>query len=119
MKNIILGLTTLASLFVFAQDEGEVIWGALSDFKGVTFQVRSGGCTDESDFIFKTIRGSDAQYALVTLVRTTPDTCEAGLPHGAMIQFTYYEMGLKYYEAFVITNELRTLRNAISWPPQE
>src|SRR5262245_45470672 len=58
---------------------------------GIDFQVASGGCTHKVHFGLETVR---VKPLTVRLVRLTPDYCEAYLPKGVTIRFSFAELGL-------------------------
>ncbi len=57
---------------------------------GIDFRVASGGCTHKAHFGLEKVQ---TQPLTVRLVRLTPDYCEALLPEGVVVQFTFAEIG--------------------------
>jgi hypothetical protein len=57
---------------------------------GITFHVPSGGCTHKASFGVEKIADNPLTFRLV---RLTPDYCEARLPHGTTVTFTFAELG--------------------------
>lgn len=104
MKTTLILLTLFFSFWAFAHTTEEIL-GVSYDGAGMTFHVQSGGCTNKSDFNFIVSLTSPPQ---LTLVRNRQDLCEAMLPYGQIIKFTYSEMGLKSGDEFVITNKLKS-----------
>lgn len=68
----------------------EVVLGAEANSRYLEFQVRSGGCTRKAHFGVETI---SQKPLTVRLLRLRPDYCEAYLPEGEKIRFTYAEIG--------------------------
>jgi hypothetical protein len=60
------------------------------DSQGITFQVPTGGCTAKENFGLETVA---PKPLTVRLVRLRPDYCEAHLPDGVKIKFTFAEIG--------------------------
>lgn len=74
------------------------------DAEGVGFQVYSGGCTCKKSFKFITNYDADEKLTKLTLVRLYPDHCKAIAPDGAMVWYSYSEMGLEPNSPFHIEN---------------
>lgn len=69
----------------------EPIMGYSVDYEGITYQVSSGGCTKKEDFTVAQLESFPVQ---LQLVRHKMDFCEAFLPYGTTIKFTWAELGL-------------------------
>lgn len=104
MKTFIFSIICLASLQANAQ---EALQGFSADSEGVTFQVHSSGCTKKSDFSFIVL---DSVPAKVLLTRNNEDLCEAYVPYGTPIKFSYDELGFNEGDEFNILNPLATVR---------
>ena len=105
MKKI---LSVVSLLFVspMLYAGSEPIYGYISNREGITFQVKSGGCTQKEHFSFKMM---EIYPPSVELVRNRQDLCEANLPYGELITFKYKELGLKSGTPFSIANPLMDL----------
>lgn len=57
----------------------------------IEFRVPSGGCTKKAHFGLETVK---TKPLTVRLVRLTPDYCEALLPQGITVRFSYTEIGV-------------------------
>ncbi len=66
------------------------VLGTAVDDQGITFQVPTGGCTAKENFGLETVA---PKPLTVRLLRLRPDYCEAHLPDGIKIKFTYAEIG--------------------------
>lgn len=96
---VVLALTTLT-----AQAESpEALLGYTYDDQGITFQVSSGGCTKKKDF---TLYQRESWPVQLELVRHTFDMCEAVVPAGTKITFTWSELGVRDHFQFVVTNPM-------------
>lgn len=84
----------------------EEILGFSADEKGVSFQVRSGGCTSKADFGFVVL---DTHPAGLILNRQQPDPCEAVVPFGTTVTFSYEELGFVNGDKFNILNPIATI----------
>jgi hypothetical protein len=69
----------------------EPLLGASLTATGVVFVVRSGGCTRRDDFGLVT---TSRKPLTVTLIRIRPDYCKGDLPGGALMKYTYAELGV-------------------------
>jgi hypothetical protein len=106
MKKTILSVLLIGLTLNFAQARSEKIERLLGfqyGPKGMTFQVRSGGCTDKSDF---NLVLSNTHPQSVHLYRTNPRMCRASMPFGTKIHYTFKEIGLSQGEWFEIENPL-------------
>ncbi len=73
---------------------------------GMIFIVYSGGCTSKEDFRIDILESNPVQ---VNLVRLAFDPCEAYLPLGQKIKFTWDEMGLRNEQNFFLRNPIGLL----------
>ena len=69
----------------------EPIYGVLVKPDGLDVRVSSGGCTSVEDFTAWIEPGATE---LVHLVRTKPDHCEAYVPEGELLHFTWAQLGV-------------------------
>ena len=83
----------------------EPIYGVLVSADGLDVRVDSGGCTQPEHF---TAFVEPGETALVHLVRTQPDMCEAYVAEGELIHFTWAQLGVTAGKARVV-NPLRKL----------
>src|SRR5687768_2489285 len=71
------------SLTAYAAGESEKLLGLTYDHEGITFQVRSGGCTKKDSFQIEVLETSPLQ---LNLVRVKDDFCRAIVSNGTLIQ---------------------------------
>jgi hypothetical protein len=79
----------------------EEILGVRVGPRGIAFQVHSGGCTAKEDFDVRIMESFPLQ---LELVRMEPDLCEAYVPYGKTIRFSYRELRLGDGDQFIIVN---------------
>lgn len=93
LRLVPLALTGGATGAVLAQTSigEERILGQEVSAEGITFRVRSGGCTAKANFGLETVR--QTKPLTVRLLRLRPDYCEARLPEGVPIYFRFAEIG--------------------------
>ena len=95
----------LSGTFAIASPDGdaplELVFGYAVGIEGVTFQVQSGGCTNKESF---RIELQEKEPMGVALYRVQPDYCEAYLPYGVFVRFSYDEIGLRGNGRFQIVN---------------
>lgn len=60
--------------------------------EGVSFRVKTGGCTRKEHFRLDP-PGTESDHA-IALRRDVPDHCKGNFPEGIEIQFTFEELGL-------------------------
>lgn len=82
-------------------DRLEEILGVQIRRRGIVFQVKSSGCTNETDFEVEVF---DGPVLLLALIRTRPDLCQVAEPLGTRVRFSYRELGLESAEEFVVIN---------------
>ncbi len=81
--------------------DAERILGVRAGPRGIAFQVSSGGCTAKEDFDVKIMESFPLQ---LELVRMEPDLCEAYVPYGKTIRFSYRELRLADGDQFIVVN---------------
>lgn len=114
MKQIIFILTLVALLVPsgnLAQEPEtgtvEELFGLQVGPEGVTFQVFSGGCTTIEDFRIERFASDPIQ---LLLVRVVPDLCEAYLPYGTTIRYSYESLGLDTGQRFRVLNPMAPIQ---------
>lgn len=83
----------------------EHLYGLVIKDEGIEVRVASGGCTAPEHFAFYVDPGSVQE---LLIVRTTPDTCEAELPEGELLHFTWEQLGVTS-ERVRVANPFRKL----------
>jgi hypothetical protein len=81
----------------------ESLLGLHVDARGVVFQVFSGGCTTQADFRLARFQSAPVQ---LLLIRLHPDRCEAFVPYGTRLRYSYERLGLEQGQRFVVVNPL-------------
>lgn len=94
-------------------DSAETLLGLWVDADGVTFQVRSGGCTQKSDF---RIVSRERDPLRLALVRDSADPCKAFVPYGVGITFSFEELGIAPGSAFEIVNSIAMRYSYVAGP---
>ena len=86
-----------------AEEPGAVesLLGLQVDARGVVFQVFSGGCTTKADFRIARFQSDPVQ---LLLIRMHPDRCEAVVPYGTRLRYSYERLGLEHGQSFVVLN---------------
>lgn len=86
-----------------AEEPGAVesLLGLQVDARGVVFQVFSGGCTTKADFRLARFQSAPVQ---LLLIRMHPDRCEAVVPYGTRLRYSYERLGLEHGQRFVVLN---------------
>lgn len=102
MKNIIVIAILLLGQISQAEIFLEPLYGHLKTSQGVAVQVYSGGCTEKR--FFKVVKKLNAGVQEIYLKRQRPDYCEAFLPYGTLIYFTYKDLGLQSGDTYRIMN---------------
>ena len=92
----------------------ESLYGFRYGPDGLSFQVYSGGCTQKSDFVVMTSEGTDGVIRIV-LVRVRADGCEAFMPYGTFITFSFDDLGLDWGDEFEVVNPLKRLAVFLPW----
>ena len=83
--------------------EVEELMGVMIRKNGITFQVKSSGCTSKEDFNVEVLESYPLQ---LRLIRSQPDFCDAYEPLGTRIKFNYRELGLTVGTQFSVINPL-------------
>lgn len=89
--------------------EVEALLGLRIDERGLTFQVESSGCTKKGDFEVQVFDVKPRQFLLL---RTRPDLCEAVVPYGKRIRFSFAELGIEIGDRIRVLNPLATVQVA-------
>lgn len=108
MKTKFIILSLALSVSSMAQAAGEKIMGVTINDLGIQYQVYSGGCTSKKDFTVQILESNPVQ---LVLERNKVDACEAYLPYGTLIQFTWKELGLANGAEAIIKNDLATVQS--------
>lgn len=88
----------------------EPLLGLQVERDGIEFTVFSGGCTSKEDFLIYTMESNPIQ---LELVRNHHDFCEAFIPGGHKIKFSWSELGLINESTFTIRNPIGLLHKPI------
>lgn len=116
-------MLVLASIFFLSYQASangpylEKIMGYQPGNNSLSFQVRSGGCTQKSDFEIQVVP-RDNRASEVYLYRIHKDPCLSFLPTGTHIKFSLDEIGLAHGQSFVIKNANGVVYSWI-WPEDE
>lgn len=81
----------------------EPLMGLLIRYGGIVFQVASSGCTTKDDFQVEVLESFPLQ---LRLIRLQEDPCDAYLPLGTRIRFSYRELGIKSGDQLQVVNPL-------------
>ena len=84
----------------------EPLLGVLIRERGIVFQVASSGCTHKSDFKVDVLESFPLQ---IRLIRLQEDPCDAFIPLGVRIHFTYRELGIAPGDQLRVVNPLGTV----------
>jgi hypothetical protein len=89
-----------------AEEKMESLLGVRTTPEGIEFQVASGGCTAKEHFsvLVPEPRPDAIAPMRLRLIRNRPDFCEANIPYGIIIKFTYEELGLGSRTIYTIAN---------------
>lgn len=108
MRNVILVLAFVVGLTLPGRAEqgasgGEIehIYGMRITPKGIVFQVYSSGCTRKRDFRVDVFESIPVQ---ILLVRVSPDMCDAYVPYGTKIRYSWKRLGLREGDSFIVIN---------------
>jgi hypothetical protein len=102
----------LAALTLFASSAAEAanpvtLLGVTYDAQEIRFQVSEiAGCTKNTKALYRVSIGESWPLSM-RLVQESSEPCEIGSVHGAIITFTYAELGLKEGDQFVIRNSIQ------------
>ena len=82
----------------------EHLLGLQVDAEGVVFQVFSSGCTAKEDFRIERFQRHQSNTFQLILIREKQDPCDAVLPYGRTIRYSYEDLGLENGQIFFILN---------------
>lgn len=82
----------------------EPILGMTYGPNGLEFQVRSTGCTEKDDFVVQRLTSSGQTTSQLLLIRVVEDFCDAYVPFGVRISFSYKELGVEEDDMFTVLN---------------
>ena len=88
----------------------EPILGVIYHEKGLEFQVQSTGCTEKDHFVMQRLSLDSQVISQLLLIRVQPDFCDAYVPFGVRISYSYDELGLEENESFTLLNPLSSYR---------
>ena len=88
----------------------EPLLGLLYRSEGFAFQVQSTGCTEKSHFVVRRLSPEGQISSQLLLIRVVPDYCDAYVPFGVRVSYSYKELGLKEDEPFTLLNPLSNYR---------
>lgn len=74
----------------------------------VTFNAQSGGCTSKNSFLFHISKANKKQIKKMKIVRF-PDICEAFVPDGVNLNFSYHELGINKGDKVLLGKKLYTI----------
>ena len=92
------------------QGQAELLLGLRYSGEGIDFQVPSTGCTEKSHFVVQRLSPESQISSQLLLIRVVPDYCDAFVPFGVRIAFSYEELGLEEDEPFTLLNPLSSYR---------
>jgi hypothetical protein len=78
--------------------------------EGLGFQVRSSGCTEKEHFVVQRLVPEDQTSVQLLLIRVDEDYCDAYVPFGIWIDYTYRELQLEQGTPFKVLNPLANYR---------
>lgn len=84
----------------------ESLLGLFIRQNAIVFQVSSSGCTTKDDFKVEVLESFPLQ---LRLIRFNEDPCDAFLPLGTKIRFTYREIGIRRGDQCRVINPLATV----------
>src|SRR5688572_28626048 len=116
MKNMVMlaGLLFLSLSGLAVDNEPEQLLGVTNENNGLTFQVRSNGCTDKADFEFSVehryermgpLMPAYESHHYITVRRIRNDSCEMLMPNGEKIFVSFDELGIAYGK-YHVTNPI-------------
>ena len=112
------GVTSLGGCIIVDADEDDVflsdrpdrgagtVFGADIVDDAVHFRVTSNGCTDKSFFDIDVTRRSSSSFS-VELDRVRRDNCEADMPDGVQVTYTFQELGIPSGASVRVRNAVR------------
>ena len=92
------------------EGQAEPLLGLLYSSEGLEFQVQSAGCTEKSHFVVQRLSPEGQISSQLLLIREVPDYCDAYVPFGARISYSYEELDLEEDEPFTVLNPLSNYR---------
>ena len=92
------------------EGQAEPLLGLLYSGEGLEFQVQSTGCTEKSPFVVQRLSPEGQISSQLLLIRVVPDYCDAYVPFGVRISYSYKELGLEEGEPFRLLNSLSNYR---------
>jgi len=92
------------------EGRAEPILGLIYSGEGLEFQVSSTGCTEKAHFVVQRLSPEGQIGSQLLLIRVVPDYCDAFVPFGTRITFSYEELGLEENESFTLLNPLSGYR---------
>ena len=92
------------------EGSAEPILGMIYAPGKLEFQVRSTGCTEKDDFVVQRFSLPSQTTPQLLLVRTVEDFCDAFVPFGVRISFSYEELGLEGEDRFTVLNPRASYR---------
>ena len=85
----------------------EPLMGLLIRQRAIVFQVSSSGCTTKDDFRVEVLESFPLQ---LRLIRIREDPCDAFVPLGTLVRFTYRELEIRPGARFRVVNPLATVQ---------
>lgn len=95
----------LFQTFLVAETLEEQLLGVSTDEVGITFQVKSNGCTYKRHFEFHIEEVMERlspmlpaleHHHYITVKRLSPDICESQLPYGTKVFMSYEDLGIQF-----------------------
>jgi hypothetical protein len=99
------GVLASIPVSVTPRQDLEPLLGVIFLKSGIVFQVTSTGCTQKSDFDLQVLESYPLQ---LRLIRINPDLCDAYIPLGERIFYSYSELGLLSGTKLSVMNPLGT-----------
>lgn len=90
--------------------QAEPLLGLIYGAEGLELQVLSTGCTEKSSFVVQRLSLESQTFSQLLLIRVVPDFCDAYVPFGTRIFYTYDELKLEEDDSFTILNPLNSYR---------
>ena len=88
----------------------EPVLGLIYSGEGLEFQVRSTGCTEKAHFVVQRLSPESQISTQLLIIRVIPDYCDAYVPFGTRLSYSYEELGLEENESFTLLNPLSSYR---------
>ena len=107
LKSAVFATSLLVTTFAYATPSVEVLLGIDLQPKTLDLRVFSGGCTDEDSFKIHVDKGFTGLPPYeVTVIRVTPDFCNAYFPEGVIVKYSREALGLDPNVEFYIKNKI-------------